>query len=342
MNGLILCRFVRWILFVPGLWILSSVPVTYLWGKDGVPVLRTVAEILLPGRTTRFDYASLDTVKRKLYMAHLGDSSIVVFDVVHRRVRTVIPGISSVHGVIAVSSLEKVFATATGRDRIVFVDSRQDRIVGEAAAGVHPDGLAYDHRQRLIFISDETGRSVTVVDPGKEKRLATIPLLGEVGNVRFDPVSGEVYVAVQTRDEIVSINPVTFRVQRRIRVDAGCHPHGLRIDPAGRVAYVACQFSAKLLLLDLVTHRILGRFEVGRDPDVLALDPVRHRLVVASESGIVSVFVLSRTGWRKAGDQFVGFKSHTVAIDPETGLFYFPLENEGGSPKLKIMAFYQE
>ncbi|MHB1606061.1 MAG: YncE family protein [Leptospirales bacterium] len=335
-------RTIWWFCLVCGVLLLWNVPVIHLLAKGRSPVLRTVSDLPLPGRATRFDYASLDPVQGKLYMAHLGDSSIVVFDVVHRRVQTVISGIPSVHGVIAVSSLEKVFATATGRNRIVFVDSRRDRIAGEAAAGVHPDGLTYDPRERLIFISDETGRSVTVVDPEKGKRVATIPMGGEVGNVRYDPVSRTVYAAVQTRNEIVSINPVTFRVQRRIRVDTGCHPHGLRIDQDGRMAYVACQFSAKLLLLDLVTQHILGRFGVGSDPDVLVLDPVRHRLVVASESGTVSVFFHSGSRWRKAGDQFVGFRSHTVAVDPKTGLFYFPLENEGGTPKLKIMSFQSE
>src|SRR5262249_51360028 len=42
--------------------------------------LSLVEDLRLPGDTTRFDYQWLDTVTRRLYIAHLGDSSLVVFD----------------------------------------------------------------------------------------------------------------------------------------------------------------------------------------------------------------------------------------------------------------------
>lgn len=325
-----------WIVCLFCVFLNFSLPV---WGKGHYAELRTVDKIPLPGQATRFDYASFDSVQGKLYLAHLGDNSIVVFDVYHRRVLKVIPGVPSVHGVIAVPSLKRVFATVTGSDRLVWLDSLRDQVIGYSPAGVHPDGLAYDKRDRLVFISDETGKTVTVVDPKKGKRVFTIPLDGEVGNVRYDPVSGMVYAAVQTLDEIVSIDPGTFLVRQRIRVDAGCHPHGLRIDPGGKWAYVACQFSGKLLILDLATYRIKDRFVVGSDPDVLSLDPVRGWLVVASESGVVSVFVLKHGSWRKSLDQFVGFRAHTVTIEPKTGLMYFPLENLNGMPVLQVMDF---
>lgn len=326
----------RWIVCLFCVFLSFSLPV---WGKGHYAELRTVDKIPLPGQASRFDYASFDSVQGKLYLAHLGDNSIVVFDVYQRRVQTVISGFPSVHGVIAVPSLNRVFATVTGTNRLVWLDSLRDQVVGSSPAGVHPDGLAYDNRDRLVFISDETGKTVTVVDPEKGKRVFTIPVDGEVGNVRYDPVSGMIYAAIQTLDEIVSIDPVTFVVRQRIRVDTGCHPHGLRIDPGGKWAYVACQASGKLLILNMVTYHIKERFGVGSDPDVLSLDPVRGCLVVASESGMVSIFLHKHGSWRKSLDQFVGFRAHTVTIDPKTGLMYFPLENPNGMPMLQVMDF---
>jgi len=46
--------------------------------------------------------------------------------------------------------------------------------------------------------------------------------------------------------------------------------------------------NATLGVLDLRTRRIIRTYPVGDDPDVLDLDPVRHRLFVACESGVIT------------------------------------------------------
>lgn len=42
---------------------------------------RVVGDIPLPGNTGRWDYQSLDATQNRLYIAHLGASEVVVFDV---------------------------------------------------------------------------------------------------------------------------------------------------------------------------------------------------------------------------------------------------------------------
>src|SRR4051812_22521814 len=59
-------------------------------GQRAVPPdalgLRQVAEIPLPGGTSRWDYQSLDPSSGRLYLAHLGASSVTVFDTASQRV----------------------------------------------------------------------------------------------------------------------------------------------------------------------------------------------------------------------------------------------------------------
>jgi hypothetical protein len=64
-----------------------------------------VAEVPLPGGATRFDYQSLDTTTGRLFIAHLGDGHLVVFDTRERRVVSDLPGFPRVHGVWAVPSI---------------------------------------------------------------------------------------------------------------------------------------------------------------------------------------------------------------------------------------------
>ena len=53
---------------------------------------------------------------------------------------------------------------------------------------------------------------------------------GEVGNTQYDPMSHLIYACVQTRDELVAIDPKTDQITARYATPGGRHPHGLLID----------------------------------------------------------------------------------------------------------------
>jgi DNA-binding beta-propeller fold protein YncE len=89
-------------------------------------------------------------------------------------------------------------------------------------------------------------------------------------------------------------------------------------------------------MLDLKSMKVLGTYEVGDDPDVLAYDPGLKRLYVSAESGTVTVFQ-SNDRSLVLLSSFELPHAHTVSVDPKTHLVYFPLENVGGHPLLRIM-----
>ena len=116
-------------------------------------------------------------------------------------------------------------------------------ILARAPAGDYPDGLAYDPVERHVFVSDESGGVETVIDAAG-RRIATIPLGGEAGNVQYDAGSGRILVDVQTRDDIAVIDPRSNRIVRRVALPGCDHPHGLLVDSPRRLAFVACDGNA--------------------------------------------------------------------------------------------------
>ena len=90
--------------------------------------------------------------------------------------------------------------------------------------------------------------------------------------------------------------------------------------------------------MDLKTRRVTQTLTVGDGPDVLAFDAPILRLYVAAESGVVAVFDLHGLGLQKVAQAPVAATAHSVAVDPATHLVYFPLENVGGGPVMRIMA----
>jgi YVTN family beta-propeller protein len=301
-------------------------------------VLQPVADVPLGGNTTRLDYETLDPGRHLLFIAHLGDSAVIVFDTQGQRVVTRIPAISKVHGVLAIPELGMVYASATGTNEVVAINEEMLKVTARVPGGVYPDGMAYAPEVHKLYVSDELGGTETVIDVRTNSRVATIPLGGEVGNSQYDPVSRHVFANIQTRRQLIEIDPETDKVIARIDLPGAESNHGLLIEPEQRRAFIACEDNHKLLVLDLETRKVTASFDVGERPDVLAYDPGLRYLYVAAESGTVSVFNAQSRQISPAGAVQIGPNAHVVAVDPDSHWSFFPLKNLGGRTVLRIMS----
>ena len=299
--------------------------------------LRLVRDVALPGPAVRFDYQEIDPEGRRLYVAHLGAGAVDVVDLDALQPVGTIQGVADVHGVRLSPDLHRLFATATGTDEVVTIDTATLQVVGRAPTGRFPDGLAYDPTSHLLAVSNKDDGSETVLDARSGRVLRTVPLAKEAGNVAADPTTGTMVVAVRPPDELARFDPTTGNVIRRIPL-SGCHgAHGVALDGSSRRAFVACEDSARLAVVDLSAERQLSLQTVGADPDVLAFDPGLGRLYVAAESGVVTVFAVDGVAVHTLSQGHLAARAHSVAIDPRTHYVFFPLENVGGHPVLRVM-----
>src|SRR5690242_11515112 len=101
--------------------------------------IRPAGQIALPGDSSRFDYASLDPDRGLLFIAHLGASEVIEVDIHTNHAVRVISGIDQVHGVLVVPARHRVYATATGANRMVTLDEDTGRQLAEAPTGDYPD-----------------------------------------------------------------------------------------------------------------------------------------------------------------------------------------------------------
>ena len=302
------------------------------------PPLRLVADLPLPGPAVRFDYQSVDTASNRLYIAHMNAGTLLVFDTKTRNVVAKLSGFSSVHGVLAVPELGKVYAAVTGQREVAVVDAAMLQVRARLGPIGYPDGIAYAPDSKRVYVSDESaaGREL-VIDGSSDQVVGRIAVGGEAGNTIYDPGSHCVLVAVQTANQVVAIDPRGDSVVGRYPLDGASHPHGLSVDPERRLLFVANEGNATLLVVDLRSMRVISKHPVGDDPDVLAFDPGLGRLYVAAESGTVSVFRVNGRDLVHEGDLRMPH-AHTVEVDPRTHLVYFPLQDVKGVPVLRIMA----
>lgn len=303
--------------------------------RANVPGYRVLRDVRLPGDTSRWDYQVYDPASRRLYIAHLGTSQIVVFDTARQKVVGTIGGIAGVHGLALAPDLGRLFASATNQNRLVAIDLSSLRVVGKAPTGNYPDGVAYAPNAHAVFVSNEQGSGDTVVDARTNQRLGDIQLGSDIGNSQYDLATGLVYVAVGGSNELAAVDPTRRVVVGRYPLDGCGGAHGVQVDSADHRIFVACEYNAALVVLDLLTKSVTQTFQVGEGPDVLAEDSANHRLYVASESGQLSVFDVAGNSVNRLSQGNAGPDAHSVAVDAATHIVYLPLTDVGGHPVLR-------
>jgi len=317
-----------------------------------------VGDFPLGAATSRTDYQSIDAEARRLYIAKMGDGKLLVYDLVQDRLVREIADLPKITGVLAVPQLHRVYASvpgsgiaasfrvglgmlglSSGTGNVAIFDSESLKEAARLPGGVFPDGIAYDPLEQRIFVSDELGEAVTVVDARSDRLEARIKMPGEVGNVQYDPKTAKVFAPLQTRNALAVIDPAKNALVAQFAL-AGCdHPHGLAIASGAAVGYVACDGNDVLLVVHLETGRISGSRPIAHDPDVLGTDPELKRLYVASESGSLSTFDITNAESPAAlGNVFVGDDAHAVAVDPSSHRLYLALPSVNGKAVLRVLA----
>jgi DNA-binding beta-propeller fold protein YncE len=306
--------------------------------SEGQAQLTTVADVQLPGDTSRWDYQAIDPQSHRLFIAHLGAGELVVFDTQKGAVIDTVRGLKGVHGVIAAPELRRVYASATDVQQIAVIDADSLAVITMIPSKGYPDGLAYAPDVGKIYVSDEKDGNETVIDARTNTALGVVAVGGEAGNTQYDSASHHIFVAVQTRNQLVEIDPATDQVVQRFDLPGCEHPHGLLIYSEQRRAFVACQGNNKLIVMDMPTMKVSSIQDVGNGPDVLAVDSQLHIVYVAAENGPLAVFASDANGVTRIAFQSAGPNAHSVAVAPDTHHVFLPLTNVNGHPTLREMA----
>jgi DNA-binding beta-propeller fold protein YncE len=300
--------------------------------------LTAVTTVPLPGDTSRLDYTSLDPAAHRLFIAHLGASQIIEIDTTTNQVVNVIDNIPGVHGVLVVPDLHRVFATATTSNKVLTLNEDTGTVLSRAPTGDYPDGLAYEPTTKRVWVTNETGGTETVLDTTTGQIVGTVDVGGDAGNVAYDP-AGRILVAVQSRNQVVVIDPTTLTITQRVDIPGCDHPHGLTLNPDHRVGFVACDGNATLHTLDLDTYQTNNPLPVGDNPDVLAYDPGQQRLYVAAESGTITVLAETNRQLTVLGRDHLADGAQVVAVDPTTHRTYYPIASgSAAQPELLVEA----
>ena len=308
-------------------------------GGARLPLVK-VADVPLPGRSTRFDYQDVDVAKGHLVIAHMNDGAVVIVDLRDGTVLKELKGIPTARGVIVADDVGTIFVTSSP-NQLVLIDNTSLTEIGRVTTGNGPDGDGWDPVDKIVGVSDQRDGALSLIaDAGRGAR-KQVPLGSETGNVVFDAQRGCFWITVvgtSPPDALVAVDPKAAKVLSSIPLPGCKGAHGLRIHPDGKSAFIACEGNKKLARVDLGGAHAVSLASTGSGPDVLAVDPALGWLYVAAESGDLTVFDIAKPGVSLVGHDQPGAHSHSVAVDPATHHVFFPLlSGPSGTPVLRIL-----
>lgn len=271
-----------------------------------------------------FDHAAVHAATGHVYVAHTANDAVDVLDA--RQHLFSIPNLAGVAGVLISEEAQLIFTSNRAENTVGIFSPGPDPEVSKVKVGIGPNGLAYDHGNRLLLAANvgdpqiAGSHTVTMVDVARRAVRASVSVPGRTRWALFDACAGRFYVNI--------LNPAVVAVLDARRPDAiafmyavpAAGPHGLDFDPDTGRLFCACD-AGRLVTLDAATGRILHDAPLSGVPDVIFLNRALRQLYVAvGDPGDIEVFDIDTM--KSLGRTPTGKGAHTTALSPAGDLLY--------------------
>jgi YVTN family beta-propeller protein len=195
-----------------------------------------------------------------------------------------------------------------------------------------------------IFVSNETGGTVDVVDPATGQIDARIPVGKRPRGLRFARDGAQLFVALSGSpiagpgvDESAlpegdrsadGIGVVDVATRKLIRTyPSGQDPESFDLSPDGRTMYVSNEETAEMSILDLQLGTITGRVGVGEEPEGVTIRPDGKVVYVTCEGDntVVAIDTVTKTVLERVK---VGPRPRSIAFTADGATAFVTNEND--------------
>ena len=251
-------------------------------GSSGYKILRTIPV----GGTEGWDYVTMDSDARRLYIGRGNDIDVVNVDA--GTLVGKIAGFASTSGLLPVPELGRGFAMNGEAGSAFIVDLKTLNKIGTIKTGKDPDSFAYDPVTKRIFIMNSASADATVVNGADGTVAGTIALGGQPEFVVADG-KGKIFVNITDKDQILEAYAATLKVLHRWPLAPGVGPSGLSMDRQNHRLFSACD-NQKMVVMNADTGKVIAALPSGAGTDASLFDPYSgNAFASAGGSGTLTV-----------------------------------------------------
>jgi len=290
-----------------------------------------VARHINIGGTGGWDYLTVDSASRRLFVSH--SDRVEVVDIDHQKVVGTIPKTEGVHGIAIAPDLHRGFVSNGRAGTMTIFDLDKLTTIAEVkVTGDNPDAILYDPATKHVFTFNGRGKNSTVFD-GDGKVIATIPLEGKPEFAVCDR-KGHVFVNIEDKSEIADIDAKKLTVEHRWPLAPCEEPSGLAIDRAHHRLFSVCD-NQKMVVVDDQSGRVVASVEIGKGVDGAAFDE-QKQLAFSSNGAdgtITVVREVSPNEFNVVENVPTARGARTIAVDEKSHAVFVPTAKFGPPPE---------
>jgi YVTN family beta-propeller protein len=267
-----------------------------------------------------WDYLTVDSAARRLYVSHA--THVAVVDLDSNKVVGDIPDTPGVHGIAIAPELGKGFVSDGRGNTVTIFDLKTLKASGTVPTGENPDDITYDKGTSRVFVFNGRSKSATVIDAKTGKVAATIPLPGKPEFAIADG-KGHVYNNLEDTNEIVEIDAAKAAISKKFSLSPCDGPSGMAYDAKSRRLFSVCS-NRMMAVSDPDAGKVVATPAIGAGSDGAAFDPGTG--YVFSSNGDGTMTVVQQTGgkWDVVENIATERGARTVAVDETTHKVYLP------------------
>ena len=277
-----------------------------------------------------WDYLKADADSRHLFISR--GIHVIVMDMDSGKVVGDIPDTPGVHGIALANDLGRGF-TSNGREGTVTIfDLKTLATIGKVkAVGENPDAILFDPATKRVFTFNGHSQDSTAIDAGTGHIVGKIPLGGKP-EFAVSTGSGDIFVNIEDKSELVRLDPKTLKVENRWPLAPCEEPSGLAMDVKNRRLFAGCD-NKMMAVVNADTGKVITTLPIGGGVDANGFDPESGLAFASCGEGVLTVvkeetpdkFSVAENVPTEAG-------ARTMNIDPKTHQIFLVTAKFGPPP----------
>jgi len=262
-----------------------------------------------------FDYVTIDSEARRLYLSHGTQVDVVNPD--SGAMIGTIPDTPGVHGIAIASEFKHGFTSNGRENKVSMFDPATLKLIEKIDVGKGPDGIYYDPATKRVFTNNHGSHDITAIDAKTGSVVGTVKVEGDGEQAVI--AGGLIYVNSEDTAEVVAFDPKSLEVKKRFPIQLAKTPTGLAYDKETNRLFIGCREEPKMVVMDAASGKVITSLPIGRGVDFAGYDPDAKLIFFSCADGTLNIFR------RKSGDQYedagavkTQVSARTMAFDPKT------------------------
>jgi YVTN family beta-propeller protein len=302
------------------------------YAAGGYHLIKAVSFGAAPGGGEYFDYITVDSAARRVYLSHGTEFKVIDADK-FTEVGTITAGFKRNHGVALVPELNRGFVSDGDLAEAVMFDMKTLKVLSHIKTEKDCDSIFYDPATKRVFTFNGDSKNSSVIDPANGTVIQTIALGGAPEQAVMDG-KGMIYDNLEDTNEVIAIDARTMTVKSRWPVAPAGQPVSIAMDREHRRLFVGGRNPKMLVVMDADTGKIIGPpFPIGDRVDTNVFEPETGMVAAATREGILHIFHEDSPDKLSVVETVkTEFGAKTMGLDPKTHNLFLTTSDFGPAP----------